>query len=127
MKKHSGATFENALRQIIKASLLAVGDHVLALDVSGSHVFLIIARGFNISFFEQYNYVSLLEEEGIPNYEGCIPLTQSVDILRHPNLSENADLLKLLPAMRDASSKKRGHRFSYANDGYKSHFEIQLE
>lgn len=81
----------------------------------------------NISFFELYNYVSLLEEEGIPNYEGCIPLTQSVDILRHPNLSENADLLKLLPAMRDASSKKIGHRFSYANDGYKSAFEIQLE
>ena len=83
--------------------------------------------GLNISFFELYNYASLLEQEEIPNYEGVIPLTQSVDIIGHPYLSENADLSKLLPVMRDASSKKRGHRFSYANERSKSNIELQLE
>lgn len=83
--------------------------------------------GLNISLFELYNHVTLFEDEGIPNYEGVIALTQSVDIRGHPNLSENADLSKLLPVMRDASSKKRGHRFSYANARYKSNIELKLE
>lgn len=66
-------------------------------------MFHIALRGTEIAFMERYNYASDLQEEGIPNCQGIIPLTQPLDSKFGP---ENVELASLLPEMWEKSSKK---------------------
>ena len=45
-------------------------------DKSVFEVFVIVQRGLDIGFFEYYNGVSDLDEEGIDHFRGCVSLTQ---------------------------------------------------
>lgn len=62
-----------------QAGLFVTGENeTIITEIRGSYVFIIVVRGLEIAFLEKYNHVTLLDEEGIPNYGGVIPLTQPV-------------------------------------------------
>ena len=55
-------------------------------------------------FYELYNDGDELDAKGVPNLEGCIPLTQPINRPIFYNLSQAEDLDYLLPIMWGAAS-----------------------
>jgi len=77
LKRKEGGRMEDAVDQVIRAVVETIdeqGQESRAFDV-----FLVVQRGLDIVFFEYHNNVSDLEEEGIPNFDGCISLTQAYE------------------------------------------------
>ena len=72
LKKVGGDHFEKALDQATK--------HIRATIEEGSDTvkecFVVVQRGLDIGFFEFHARQEDLEEKGIPNFRGCVSLTQ---------------------------------------------------
>lgn len=72
LKKVGGDHFEKALDQATK--------HIRATIEEGSETvkecFVVVQKGLDIGFFEYHARQEDLEEEGIPNFRGCVSLTQ---------------------------------------------------
>ena len=73
LKRVQGDHFFKALHQATK--------HIRKTIEEGSEVtkecFVVVQRGLDIGFFEYHSRQDDLEEIGIPNFEGCVSLTQS--------------------------------------------------
>jgi hypothetical protein len=100
-KKVKGHVFEKILKQM--------SDSIYqTADFTGDYeVFAIAQRGLDIGFFEYFNYKSMLDEEGIENFDGFVPITLESDKLivqksEDQELRDSVD--KLLERM---SSEKR--------------------
>ena len=79
-KKTKGKDFFAIMDQISKAMEMPA-----ELETETLSFFAIGCRGRFISFYEYYNFRSYLDEEGIPHYEGMVPLT---NIPGYPNGDE---------------------------------------
>lgn len=68
------------------------------IDVTGGSfsVFVIAVKGSKVAFFQFYSYVSLLNEYGIDNYKGFIPLNQLLEIKQYMDINSNADIHEVL-------------------------------
>lgn len=90
LKSSDGDRFEKALDQAIKDKVESLEDII--------EVFIIVMRGTKIGFFEYHNDRSMLEDNGVANFRGCVSLTQdyyigdAMSIILH----EKPDDLKLL-------------------------------
>lgn len=69
----SSANFDDILDQLEKAIVETVGDSCVNLTV-----FIVVMKGIKIGFLEYYSYKTLLDESGIPNYKGFVPLTYNM-------------------------------------------------
>lgn len=68
----SAIRFEEALAQVVFEIEETMEDTI--------EVFVVVQCGMRIGFFEYHNDQSILNEEGIPHFRGCISLTQSYHI-----------------------------------------------
>lgn len=71
-KKVGGLRLEEALSQLTDTMKETLEER----DYNSYQVFFVVQVGMKIGFFEYHLDQTNLEEEGIPNYKGCVSLTQ---------------------------------------------------
>lgn len=75
LKKKGGARMEEAVNQTIDALVETIDYQGQKNDIFD--IFIVIQRGLDRVFFEYHNDKTNLDEQGIPNFRGCISLTQT--------------------------------------------------
>jgi hypothetical protein len=79
LKKEKGDRFEKPLAQLTDAITFAV-DELGNEGIEKIEVFAVVIAGTDIGFFEYHNDRDNLCEEDIPNFRGCVSLTQSYQL-----------------------------------------------
>ena len=95
LKKQGGEVFDKAVSQVSNAI-----SQLHDIQYGSIEMFVIVQRGRQIAFFDYFSYHSLLEEEGINHFKGCVPLTYLHEKLVFQNekiKSEMENLINDLP------------------------------
>lgn len=74
------------------ATILATVD----FNEGSFSVFVIIMKVTKIAFFQFYSYAGLLEEYGIQNYKGFVPLNQLISAHDWMHINDNFNLIYYL-------------------------------
>jgi hypothetical protein len=92
-KKVKGDRFEKALYQLKLSIEQTVSEMGYGTNASRFEVFAVVMSGERIGFFEYHHDESNLDEEGIPNFEGFVSLTESYEINDTPStILDNGDI-----------------------------------
>lgn len=84
LKSHKGDSFSKAANQLQEAITETI-------DSTNKYtVYAIIVKGKSIGFFVYYSYASLLDENGITNYEGFMPINFVIPFSALVALNNNA-------------------------------------
>jgi hypothetical protein len=77
--KKEGERIEDALAQLCDATLESI-DMKGNINNGEFEIYAVVQAGLDIGFFEYHSDKSNLDEEGIPNFRGCVSLTQDYAI-----------------------------------------------
>jgi hypothetical protein len=92
-KKVKGDRFEKALYQLKLSIEQTVSEMGYGTNAGRFEVFAVVMSGERIGFFEYHHDESNLYEEGIPNFEGFVSLTESYMINDIPRtIMDNGDI-----------------------------------
>lgn len=98
-KSHTGYSFWKAADQVIDTITETI-------DAQGNYtIFVVLCKGIKIGFFVYHSYASLLDECGVLNYNGLVPLNYVVSLVSFNELSDPVN----------ASSDYIAHRNSLSN------------
>jgi hypothetical protein len=95
INKLGGDSLKKTMEQAADAAKFAADE-----DESMS-IMLIIIWGNEIAFYEYYNYRTELEDKGVKNYKGLIPLAQKVP----KGQIENVDLTNIVENLSHTAKK----------------------
>lgn len=70
--------------------------HTVDFEGGAFSVYVIAMKASKIAFFQFYSYVTLLDEYGVPNYKGFIPLNQLIPAFNFMDINHTGDLIDYL-------------------------------
>ena len=87
IKSHSGDSFQKAAEQLQSA----ITETMVEGDNETYCIYAIIVKGTRIAFFVYYSYASELDEQGINNYKGFIPINFEIPRSALNELNDNSN------------------------------------
>lgn len=93
IKSLINSNFNNILDQLYHTILETVDSMGLEGDYA---VYVIAMKGAKIAFFEFHSYTNLLDQYGIPNYRGFIPLGQNIPAQEYFSINKHNGLIDYL-------------------------------